>query len=79
MNLNFPDTPFRLELSFYSIIEALEKTAANTDHPEAARAKTLLEQVASFPELRNGITEEAQLTRSAELIRELLADLFLQH
>jgi hypothetical protein len=80
MMLDFPSdgTPFKLQLSFRSVLETLEKTAQDAQHPEAAAAAgDLLRRVnTEAPELRDGITQEEQLQRHEGLIRELLRDLF---
>ncbi|MFD1817937.1 hypothetical protein SAMN04515674_101194 [Pseudarcicella hirudinis] len=74
--LSFSDTPFRLQLCFCHIIENLEKVAANAAHGDSLRAQSLLEEVALYPELRNGITDISQVTGNKELIKRLLADYF---
>ncbi|WP_298734439.1 GAF domain-containing protein [uncultured Chitinophaga sp.] len=77
MNLHsFADSPFQIALCFYTVIEHLEKVAADPSNEGAARAQALLQDVAPYPELRNGITDMAQLEQHAGLIRRLLADYF---
>lgn len=77
MNLfTFADSPFQLQLSFYQVIENLEKEAADPDNDRAARAQALLQDIAPYPELREGITDPVQLEQHAGLIRRLLSDYF---
>lgn len=77
MNLHtFADSPFQLQLCFYQVIEGLEKMAANPLNEGAARAQSLLQDIAPYPELRDGIAHPAQLEQHAVLIRRLLADCF---
>lgn len=70
------DSPFQLHLCFASIFEQLEQTAAGPSGPDATRAAQLLADAAPFPELREGITSEAQITGNADLISRLLRDYF---
>jgi hypothetical protein len=72
----FTDKPFRLQLSFYKIIEGLEQTAADETGWKAEHARELLGRINQHPELRDGITSEEQINDNAELISDLLADLF---
>lgn len=72
----FVDKPFRLQLSFYKIIEGLEETAATDTGWKGLRAKQLLQRVAQHPELKDGITSEKQLSENTGLIHDLLDDLF---
>jgi hypothetical protein len=72
----FVDKPFSLQLSFHRIIEGLEETAATDTGWKGMRARSLVERVAKHPELRNGITTEEQLTENADLLTDLLADIF---
>ena len=74
--LSFSDTPFEIQLSFYSVIEKLEETAADPSNENALRAQALLEELKPFPELRNGITDVRQVTENADLLRRLLIDYF---
>jgi hypothetical protein len=70
------DQPFRLQLSFDKIIEGLEDTAATDSGWRAINAQSLLERVNKHPELRDGLTNQEQVDINADLIAELLADLF---
>jgi hypothetical protein len=72
----FLDKPFRLQLSFHKIIEGLEETVKTATGPNCENAKELLARVNEQPELRNGITTEEQLVKNADLIADLLVDLF---
>jgi hypothetical protein len=77
MNLHrFADSPFQLQLCFYQLIEDLEKVAADPSNDRAAHAQALLRDIAPYPELRDGLTDPAQLEQHAVLIRRLLADCF---
>lgn len=70
------ETPFQIQLSFYPIIENLEKTAADSSNEGADHARTLLWELEPFPEFRNGITDVSQVERNEELISRLLIDYF---
>ncbi|MBC7399419.1 MAG: GAF domain-containing protein [Mucilaginibacter sp.] len=76
MFLQFTDKPFRLQLSFHKIIEGLEETAKTDTGQNSQNAKALVARVNQHPELRNGITSEDQIIENADLIADLLADLF---
>ena len=77
MNLHrFADSPFQVELCFYQLIENLEKLAADPSNDGAAHAQALLDDIAPYPELRDGLRDPAQLEQHAVLIRRLLADCF---
>ncbi|MCX2484764.1 GAF domain-containing protein [Pedobacter sp. MR2016-24] len=69
------DTPFQIQVSFDQLLERLEKVAADPANDQHVRAKSLLEEAASCPELRTGITDVAQIEDNRDLIRRLLADL----
>lgn len=70
------DKPFKLELSFHNLIEGLRQTAVIDSGYKAGRAKELLTRLAQHPELEKGITSITQITENAELIADLLSDLF---
>lgn len=74
--LSIVDSPFSIELSFNHIIEKLEKVALGPESERALEARTLLKDVAAFPELRSGITAMSQVEQHEDLIRRLLADYF---
>lgn len=74
--LSFSDTPFQIQLSFYPVIENLEKIAADPANERFARASALLEELTSFPEFKDGITDESQVMENAGLVRRLLVDYF---
>jgi hypothetical protein len=76
MQAQFSDSPFQVQLSFHKIIERLEDTAAQDKGLAGKNAKTLLKKVASHPELKNGITKVSQVEENANLIADLMADLF---
>lgn len=73
------DTPFQIHLSFDYVFQRLEQVAATTTSPEAIEARALLQEAAPFPELREGITDIAQLQANEVLISRLLANFFLRH
>jgi hypothetical protein len=72
----FQDNPFQIKLSFHKIIERLEDIAASDGSFHARKADMLLKKVAPHPELRDGITDAAQLEVNKDLIRHLLDELF---
>ncbi|MEO6520774.1 MAG: GAF domain-containing protein [Mucilaginibacter sp.] len=77
MNLpQFPLSPFQLRLSFHKVIEKLEQVAASNIAYDSEKAKDLLKRVNQHPELRDGITDIAQIENSEPLIAELLTELF---
>lgn len=77
MNLHsIPDSPFKIQLSFYQLAERLEKQAAGPASEAASRARSLLEEIAQSPELVHGITSADQIEKNEGLIRRLLADYF---
>jgi hypothetical protein len=77
MNLHsFPDSPFKIQLSFYQLVEQLEKQAAGPAGEASDRAAALLREVAQHPELVEGITSSEQIAGNEELISRLLADFF---
>lgn len=72
----FPDSPFEVQLCFGQVIRELEKAANVPSNPLATQQRALLKEVSRFPELRQGITDVAQVTGNAELISQLLAPYF---
>lgn len=76
MFTQYTEKPFTLELSFHKVIESLRQTAATGSGYKAERAKDLLERVKQHPELESGIESEEQITENADLIADLLSDLF---
>ena len=71
-----PDSPFRVQLCFDQVIDALELVAAGPASERSAHARSLLEEIRPYPELREGITHISQVEQNQELIRRLLADYF---
>jgi hypothetical protein len=71
----FEDNPFQLQLSFNLLIEHLESAATQTGI-RADWAKTVLEQIALLPQLREGITDIRFVDQNAKVISNLLAELF---
>ncbi|PZR22028.1 MAG: GAF domain-containing protein [Citrobacter freundii] len=71
-----PDSPFKIQLSFRAVVERLEQLAADPAAEGHARAIGLLEELSSFPQFAEGITDESQVVEHADLIRRLLVDYF---
>lgn len=77
MNLNaVAESPFSLHISFHKLIEHFEEVAATQTGPRADYARSILKEVAPFPELRNGITSKEQIINNTEVIGHLLETLF---
>lgn len=74
--LQYPSSPLLLRLSFHKVIERLEGTAQSAGRHASGKARDLLARVNQHPELREGITDIWQIENNADLIAELLADLF---
>lgn len=78
MNVDyFEESPYYSVISFHKVIEAL-RDIANEDGVKyrVEYAKSLLEEVAKVPELNSGITSKTVINANADLIHNLLADLF---
>ncbi|HSD06847.1 GAF domain-containing protein [Flavobacterium sp.] len=75
-NFTFTKGPFKTIISFHKVIENLEKIAVNDIDYQANYAKALLEKIAHYPELREGITDLNFIKEHEEIIHNLLADLF---
>ncbi len=78
MNLNqYPESPFRIKVSFHKVLETLEHIAHSDDADYRSNyAKALLKEAGTVPELREGITSYDQIQQQEKLIHNLLADLF---
>ena len=72
----FHSNPFQVQISFHKLIENLEEIAQSDIDYRANYAQGLLNQVATVPELRTGITVLEQIDGHKTLIRNLLSDLF---
>jgi hypothetical protein len=72
----YSESPFRTQLSFYMLIEELEKLASDTLAEGSDAARSLLQELAPYPELKTGIQDEDQIIQNKELISRLLANLF---
>jgi hypothetical protein len=72
----FSDNPFQVKLSFHKVIEGYEETALTDPGWRGTNAQSILSKIALHPELSEGITSIKQIEENAELIAELLADLF---
>ena len=69
-------SPFQNFISFHKVIENLEEIAKTSIDYRSNYAKALLKEVASKPELREGIDDLTFLLENEEIIKYLLADLF---
>jgi hypothetical protein len=76
--MNYLDTPFLVQLSFDQVIAEWEKVAANDTGERAAEARELLDEVDRHPELKQGMTNELQVSENAGLIKRLLREYFPQ-
>lgn len=78
MNVDyFEESPYYSVISFHKVIHALQDIV-NEDGAKyrVEYAKSLLEEVAKVPELNSGITSKKTINENADLIHNLLADLF---
>lgn len=69
-------SPFKTQISFHKLIERLEEIALSDINYRSNYAKALLEEIAPFPEFRNGIEDLNFIQQHEALIHNLLADLF---
>jgi hypothetical protein len=69
-------TPFILQVSFREVIVALELQVANGN--SSLRINNLLEELKSYPQLREGIEDISLIHNNAEIIEHLLSDYFPQ-
>jgi len=72
----FADSPFEIHISFHLYIEHLEEVARLETGYAAERARTLLQEMEPYPELRDGIADKSQIHDNIQVIHRLLADLF---
>jgi hypothetical protein len=72
----FKESPFRTQISFHKLIEALEGIALSDVDYRSNYAKALLKQIEPLPELRSGIEDLSLIQKNETLIKYLLADLF---
>lgn len=72
----FHESPFKTLISFHKVITVLEEIALSSIDYRSNYAKALLKEVASKPELREGIDNLNFIKENEELINYLLADLF---
>ncbi|WP_158828574.1 GAF domain-containing protein [Mucilaginibacter lacusdianchii] len=75
-SLYYIHSPFQIHLTFYPVIESLEKKAEQSTGDRAAEARELLKKINESPELRSGITNVDQLNKNADIINRLLSDFF---
>src|SRR4051812_23450755 len=72
----FLDNPFQIRLSFHKMIERFEAIAASDTGYAGQHAQAILQKVAPYPVLRDGIIEASQIENNTEVIGHLLAELF---
>jgi hypothetical protein len=72
----YSETPFVIQLSFDQVIGDLEKIVENGSGERVAEAAALLQEVALYPEFREGITDDQQIGRHTALLRNLMKDYF---
>lgn len=70
------ETPFIAQISFHKLIETLESIAASNVDYRVNYAKALLKEINRLPAFKTGIEDLSLIEQHAELIRNLLADLF---
>ena len=75
-NNYFKESPFKTLISFHKVIESLEEIAVSAIDYRSNYAKALLNEIASKPELKDGVTDFSFIEKNQELISYLLADLF---
>ena len=68
--------PAIMQVSFFKLIEELEKQAHSKDKETANYAKELLAVVEEHPELRDGISDMSQLKKYSKAIEKLSKPLF---
>ena len=68
--------PAIMQVSFFKLIEELEKQAQGKDEIQATYAKSLLKEVDAYPQLKDGIDEVNKLEKYAEPIDRLSRVLF---
>ncbi|MEM8938343.1 MAG: GAF domain-containing protein [Bacteroidota bacterium] len=68
--------PAILQVSFFKLVEQLEKQAKGEEDGVASYAKELLEEVEKYPELRDGITDISALSSYQKSIDKLAKPLF---
>ncbi|MES2266865.1 MAG: GAF domain-containing protein [Bacteroidota bacterium] len=77
MNLKpFADNPFQIRISFHALIDRFKEQAALNNGMRSALAQEILDEVAPYPELVEGMTDAAQIASHAGLIKRLTADIF---
>jgi hypothetical protein len=77
MNHNFlKESPFKIQISFHKLIEALEEIATSDVDYRSNYAQALLKQIEPLPEFRNGIDDFSIIHKNETAIKYLLADLF---
>lgn len=72
----FEDSPFKIQISFHKLIESLEEIATSDVNYRAQYAKSLLNEIAKVPQLNSGIEDLSLIDANADLIKNLLSDLF---
>lgn len=75
-NNYFHESPFQTFISFHKVISILKEIALSSIDYRSNYAKALLKEIASKPELKNGVEDLNFIQENEELISYLLADLF---
>jgi hypothetical protein len=75
-NNYYKESPFKTLISFHKVIETLEEIALSPIDYRSNYAKAILNEIASKPELREGIEDYNFIVQNEEVISHLLADLF---
>ncbi len=75
-NNYFIESPFQTFISFHKVINILEDIALSSVDYRSNYAKALLKEVATIPELREGISDLSLIKKHEGIINYLLADLF---
>jgi hypothetical protein len=77
MNLKpFTDSPFQIRISFDALITRIEEQAALKSGMRSALAQEILDEIAPYPELRDGITDTEEIIKHTDIIKRLTADIF---
>ncbi|MBK0369207.1 GAF domain-containing protein [Flavobacterium agrisoli] len=72
----YKESPFQTIISFHKLIEILEQIATTDTMYRADYAKAILKEIEAIPQLKNGITDYADIKKYELIIQHLLADLF---
>src|ERR1700744_280838 len=72
----FSNSPFQVKLSFHKLIERYKQLASFEKGPIANSAKAKLKLSNSYPDLAEGIENEAKLSSMSKIIAQFLSDIF---